>query len=91
MEFEAVNGKYVIEDGFIKWFDKKGKLQEVIFIDRINWIWLLGDANKILLLGNIVQIHMNDKELDLYAKEFDQAKQMLDAILEEKRKLNSND
>lgn len=87
VEFISNNSRYIIEDGFIKWLKKKDKLLEVVFIDKINWIWLLGDYGVLSICK--VQLHMNDEIVELFAKDYDQAKDMLETILEEKRKMRN--
>ena len=87
MEFTVINGKYIIENGIIKHIDKKDKLLKVIFIDKINWIYLYGDDSKFSLIVNKVQLHMNHEIVDLIAEDYNQANEMLNAILEEKRKM----
>lgn len=57
VEFISNNSRYIIEDGFIKRLEKKDKLLEVVFIDKINWIWLLGDYGVLSICK--VQLHMN--------------------------------
>ena len=87
MEFIVTNGKYIIEKGIIKHIDKKDKLLKAIFIDKINWIYLYGDDSKFSLIVNKVQLHMNHEIVDLIAEDYNQANEILDAILEEKRKM----
>mgnify|MGYP000386415453 CR=1 FL=1 len=87
VEFISNNSRYIIEDGFIKRLEKKDKLLEVVFIDKINWIWLLGDYGVLSICK--VQLHMNDKIVELFAKDYNQAKDMLETILEEKRKMRN--
>ena len=87
VEFISNNSRYIIEDGFIKRLEKKDKLLEVVFIDKINWIWLLGDYGLLSICK--VQLHMNDKIVELFAKDYNQAKDMLETILEEKRKMRN--
>ena len=87
VEFISNNSRYIIEDGFIKRLQKKDKLLEVVFIDKINWIWLLGDYGVLSICK--VQLHMNDKIVELFAKDYNQAKDMLETILEEKRKMRN--
>lgn len=88
MEFILNDSKYIIEDGLIKWLKKKDKLLEVVFVDKINWIWLSGDYGALSVCK--VQLHMNDKIVELFAKDYDQAKEMLETILKEKRKMKNN-
>ena len=87
VEFISNNSRYIIEDGFIKRLEKKDKLLEVVFIDKINWIWLLGDYGVLSICK--VQLHMNDKIVELFAKDYNQAKDMLETILAEKRKMRN--
>ena len=87
VEFISNNSRYIIEDGFIKRLEKKDKLLEVVFIDKINWIWLLGDYGVLSICK--VQLHMNDKIVELFAKDYNQAKDMLETVLEEKRKMRN--
>lgn len=87
VEFISNNSRYIIEDGFIRRLEKKDKLLEVVFIDKINWIWLLGDYGVLSICK--VQLHMNDKIVELFAKDYNQAKDMLETILEEKRKMRN--
>ena len=87
VKFISYNSRYIIEDGFIKRLEKKDKLLEVVFIDKINWIWLLGDYGVLSICK--VQLHMNDKIVELFAKDYNQAKDMLETILEEKRKMRN--
>ena len=87
VEFISNNSRYIIEDGFIKRLEKKDKLLEVVFIDKITWIWLLGDYGVLSICK--VQLHMNDKIVELFAKDYNQAKDMLETILEEKRKMRN--
>lgn len=87
VEFISNNSRYIIEDGLIKRLEKKDKLLEVVFIDKINWIWLLGDYGVLSICK--VQLHMNDKIVELFAKDYNQAKDMLETILEEKRKMRN--
>ena len=89
MEFTVINGKYIIENGIIKHIDKKDKLLKVIFIDKINWINLYGDDSKFSLIVNKVQLHMNHEIVDLIVEDYNQANEILDAILEEKRKITN--
>lgn len=89
MEFTVINGKYIIENGIIKHIDKKDKLLKAIFIDKINWIYLYGDDSKFSLIVNKVQFHMNHEIVNLIAEDYNQANEILDAILEEKRKITN--
>lgn len=82
MEFIIKGTKYIIEDGIIKNFNKKGELKQIIFIDKINWIYRYGDYG----ITSKLQLHMNGEKIDLITKDFDQAKDMLNTILEEKLK-----
>ena len=91
MEFinSATKSKYVIQDGTIKWYDtKKDKLQEIIFIDRIDWLWILSDKSAFMLI-NKLELHFGNQQVDIIAESYEQAHQMADVILEEKKKLQN--
>ena len=81
MEFTSSKEKYVIENGLIKTYDKKG-LAQVIVIKSISWIWNTARDNSLFNAIKRLEIHTNSKDnpLPIYVDSSEQAEQVLEEI-----------
>ena len=81
MEFICLKEKYVIENGLIKQYDKKGICQ-VIVIKNISWIWNTARDNSIFNAVKRLEIHTNSKDdpVPICVESSEQATQILEEI-----------
>lgn len=84
MEFlnSATKEKYVIEDGIIKTFNKKGILCQVVFIKNISWIWNTATSDSVFNAIKRLEIHTGSKDdpLPIYVDSIAQAEEVLNEI-----------